>query len=179
MESILVYYFHCQHYILLGWAVMKFSAGTLTTHRVDRLVTAIRENVCMPPYIPLELNFSQVCEDVRNVHASYSLMSFILHYSLPYKLLILLVMLTLKDNLSCQSSNCDADGRTRVPCWQQQLSEPLWHSLYPVEGVELSGGTQSHLTTTGGKLSPQVPCRDTMWIWRYLGMKEGQYGVVG
>ena len=58
MESILVYYFHYEHYILLGWVVMKFSTGMLTTHRVDRLVTAIRENTCMPPYIPLELNFS-------------------------------------------------------------------------------------------------------------------------
>ena len=59
MESILVYYFHCMlNYLLLGWATMKFSAGTLTMHHVDRLVTAIRENVCMPPYIPLELNFS-------------------------------------------------------------------------------------------------------------------------
>jgi len=58
MESILVYCFHCEHYILLGWAAMKFSTGMLTTHCVDRLVTAIRENMCMPPYIPLELNFS-------------------------------------------------------------------------------------------------------------------------
>ena len=40
MESILVYCFHCERYILLGWATMKFSIGTLTTHCVDRLVTA-------------------------------------------------------------------------------------------------------------------------------------------
>ena len=59
MESILVYYFHCMlNYLLWEWAAMKFSTGTLTTHCVDRLVTAIRGNVCMPPYIPLELNFS-------------------------------------------------------------------------------------------------------------------------
>jgi hypothetical protein len=32
------------------WAKMKFSVGTITMHRVDRLVTAIRENVCMPVY---------------------------------------------------------------------------------------------------------------------------------
>ena len=42
MESILVYYFHCMlNYLLWGWAAMKLSTGTLTTHRVDRLVTAI------------------------------------------------------------------------------------------------------------------------------------------
>ena len=40
MESVLVYYLHCQHYILLGWAAIKFSAGTLTMQRVDRLVIA-------------------------------------------------------------------------------------------------------------------------------------------
>jgi hypothetical protein len=38
-------------------AEMKSSVGTLTTHHVDRLVAAIRENVCMPPYIPIELKF--------------------------------------------------------------------------------------------------------------------------
>ena len=58
MESILVYCFHCERYILLGWATMKFSIGTLTTNRVDRLVTTIQENMCMPPYILLELNIS-------------------------------------------------------------------------------------------------------------------------
>ena len=39
MESILVTTFVIS-IILLGWAAMKFFAGTLTTHYVDRLVTA-------------------------------------------------------------------------------------------------------------------------------------------
>ena len=56
-ESILVYYFHCQHYILLGWAAMKFSAGTLTTQRVARLDTYMRERMYATAYVARMLNF--------------------------------------------------------------------------------------------------------------------------
>ena len=39
-------------------AEMKFYAGTLTTKHVARLVTLFMRDVCMPPCLPLETNFS-------------------------------------------------------------------------------------------------------------------------
>ena len=46
MESILVYYFHCVlNSLLLGWAAMNLFAGTLTTQRVARLDTYMRERM--------------------------------------------------------------------------------------------------------------------------------------
>ena len=82
-ESILVYCFHCVLIsLLLGWAAMNLSAGTLTTQRVARLDTYMRERMCATVYVARILNFSKIREDVRNVHASCSLMP--LHFaSLP------------------------------------------------------------------------------------------------
>jgi len=76
MESILVYYFHCILISLLGWAAMKFSAGTLTTQRVARLDTYMRECMYATVYVARMLNFLKIREDVRNVHASCVLMPF-------------------------------------------------------------------------------------------------------
>ena len=58
MESILVYYFHCILISLLGWAAMKFSIGTLTTQRVARLDTYMRECMYATVYVARMLNFS-------------------------------------------------------------------------------------------------------------------------
>ena len=46
MESTLVYCFHCVlNSLLLGWAAMNLFAGTLTTQRVARLDTYMRERM--------------------------------------------------------------------------------------------------------------------------------------
>ena len=61
---------------------MKFSAGTLTTQRVARLDTYMRERMYATVYVARMLNFLKIREDVRNVHASCLLMP--LHFaSLP------------------------------------------------------------------------------------------------
>ena len=59
MESILVYCFHCVLIsLLLGWAAMNLSAGTLTTQRVARLDTYMRERMYATVYVARILNFS-------------------------------------------------------------------------------------------------------------------------
>ena len=59
MESILVY---CFHYVLisllLGWVAMNLSAGTLTTQRVARLDTYMRERMYATVYVARILIFS-------------------------------------------------------------------------------------------------------------------------
>ena len=52
MESILVYCFHCVLIsLLLGWAAMNLSTGTLTTQRVARLDTYMRERMYATIYV--------------------------------------------------------------------------------------------------------------------------------
>ena len=59
MESILVYYFHCVLIsLLLGWAPMNLSVGTLTTQRVARLDTYMRECMYATVYVARIINFS-------------------------------------------------------------------------------------------------------------------------
>ena len=59
MESILVYCFHCVLIsLLLGWAALNLSAGTLTTQRVARLDTYMRERMYATVYVARILNFS-------------------------------------------------------------------------------------------------------------------------
>ena len=59
MESILVYCFHCVLIsLLLGWAAMNLSAGTLTTQRVARLDTYMRERMYATVYSARILKFS-------------------------------------------------------------------------------------------------------------------------
>ena len=59
MESILVYCFHCMLiYLLWGWAAMNLSTGTLTTQRVARLDTYMRERMYATVYVARILIFS-------------------------------------------------------------------------------------------------------------------------
>ena len=58
MESILVTTCDNQHYILLGWAAMNLFAGTLTTQRVARLDTYMRERMYATIYVTRILIFS-------------------------------------------------------------------------------------------------------------------------
>ena len=59
MESILVYCFHCVLIsLLLGWATMNLSSGTLTMQRIARLDTYIRERMYATVYVARILNFS-------------------------------------------------------------------------------------------------------------------------
>ena len=59
MESILVYCFHCVLIsLLLGWAAMNLSVGTLTTQRVARLDTYMRGRMYATVYVARILNFS-------------------------------------------------------------------------------------------------------------------------
>ena len=59
MESILVYCFHCVLIsLLLGWAAMNLSAGTLTMQRVARLDMYMRECMYAAVYVARILNFS-------------------------------------------------------------------------------------------------------------------------
>ena len=59
IESILVYCFHCVLIsLLLGWAAMNSSVGTLTTQRVARLDTYMREHMYATVYVARILIFS-------------------------------------------------------------------------------------------------------------------------
>ena len=48
----------CAYFSLLGWAAMNLSAGTLTTQRVSRLDTYMRERIYATVYVARILNFS-------------------------------------------------------------------------------------------------------------------------
>ena len=89
MESILVYCFHCMLiYLLWGWVAMNLSAGILTTQHVARLDTYMRECMYATVYVARILIFSKIYEDVRNVHASCSLMP--LHFCITPSLILII-----------------------------------------------------------------------------------------
>ena len=58
MESILLYYFHCVFiYLWWGWAAMNLPTGTLTTQRVARLDTYMREHMYATVYVARMIKF--------------------------------------------------------------------------------------------------------------------------
>ena len=117
---------------------MKFSAGTLTTQRVARLDTYMRERMYATVYVARILNFLKIREDVRNVHASCLLMP--LHFcitpSLIFKYSVILFS-SCKVILSHPSCNATTDGRTStspgtVSLYLDVISETwswpkIWH----------------------------------------------------
>ena len=123
MESILVYCFHCMlNYLLWGWAAMKFSAGTLTTQRVARLDTYMRERMYATVYVARMLNFLKIREDVRNVHASCLLMP--LHFCITPSLIFnysIIVFSSCMVIFSHPSCNATTDGCTSTTALEQHI----------------------------------------------------------
>ena len=112
---------------LVGWDAMNLSAGTLTTQRVARLDTYMRERMYATVYVARILNFLKIREDVRNVHASCSLMP--LHFCITPSLIFnysVIYFSSCKIILSHPNCNVTADGRTSTTAQEQHIPARVW-----------------------------------------------------
>ena len=155
MERILVY---CFHYVLvsllLGWAAMNLSVGTLTTQHVARLDTYMREHMYATVYVARILIFPKIHEDVQNMHASCSLMP--LHFSITPSLIFnysVIYFSSYKIILSHPNCNVTTDGHTSTTARERHILAHVWHSNPVVEGATFRGiwgATSLYLETRGG-----------------------------
>ena len=118
---------------------MKFSAGTLTTQRVARLDTYMRERMYATVYVARMLNFLKIREDVRNVHASCLLMP--LHFCITPSLIFNYSVIDFSSYmviLSHPSYNATTGGRTSTIALEQHIPSCVWHPNPVVDGVTFS-----------------------------------------
>ena len=105
---------------LEGRAAMNLSVGTLTTQRVARLDTYMRERMYATVYVARILNFLKIREDVRNVHASCLLMP--LHFCITPSLIFkhsVILFSSCKVILSHPSCHATTDGHTSTTTLEQ------------------------------------------------------------
>ena len=118
---------------------MNLSAGTLTTQRVARLDTYMRDRVYATVYVARMLNFLKIREDVRNVHTSCLLMP--LHFCITPSLIFnysVIDFSSCKVILSHPSYNATMDGHTNTTALEQHIPSCVWHPNPIVDGATFS-----------------------------------------